>query len=126
MQISSLDTYDVSDEVTFPVYRVTFWLAPKRPSALESSPYPMAFNAERYRVTGARDVHEVLKWATNDGRHYELFIELPTDGADGVGVVRLAGFNPATAAYARPADYLSDATLAASTVAWIRAQEHDI
>ena len=106
MQISELESYDVAGEDAFPVYRVTFWVAPNRPAELADSPHPMAFNAERYRVTGARDIDEVLQWASSDGRRFELFVEV-TPGLSrvdqhGAEVLRLSGFNPAKIAHAPP------------------------
>lgn len=126
MQISELESYDVSGEDAFPVYRVTFWVAPGRPPQLADLPYPMAFNAERHRVTGARDIYEVLDWARADGRHFELFVEVAPDHRHvdqrGVEVLRLCGFNPAKVALAHPAGYISDATEAHRVVEWIRDQ----
>ena len=117
-------------EDAFPVYRVTSWVAPRKPPELADAPQPMAFNAERYRLTGAIDVHEALAWANADGRRFELFVEvtpgLPPPGQHGPEVLRLCGFNPAKVGQAHPADYLSDATEADSVVEWVRAQGYTL
>lgn len=125
MEIAELGSYDVTGLVEFPVYRAAFWAAPKRPPELGDAASPTAFNAERYRVTGARDVYEVLEWASNDGRRFELFVELPSASEHGVEVMRLSGFNPSAVGYSHPADYLSDPSAIESTVAWIGAQGYD-
>ncbi|QRY42349.1 hypothetical protein JVX92_15030 (plasmid) [Microbacterium hominis] len=106
MEISPWERLDETEVVSHPVYRVTFWELPPRPAGM-SNRYPMAFNAEHWRVTNARDALEVMAWADTQGRLYEMFVEVA--GATGFTgtVLRLAGFNPTAALGEDPANYLS-------------------
>jgi len=68
---------DITLTVDFPVYRVTFWVSMESVTGNSGS-----FNAERWRLSGVRDVQEVLVWASADGRPHEVFAE-SSNGAAG-------------------------------------------
>ncbi|WP_298226812.1 hypothetical protein [Gryllotalpicola sp.] len=109
---------DESWTTSFPVYRVTFWNLPDWHGP--STPYPIAFNAESWRVVGARDLHEVVAWADADGRQYELFAESEDSrsGRQFTGtVLRLTGYNPALGAERSPNALISDLAAAAGVQA---------
>jgi len=104
--VDRLDESWVSDH---PTYRVTLWSLPTHAEGYDHR-YPSAFNNEHWRITGARDVHEVVSWAQADGRLYEVFAE-SEDADSGPGftktVLRLAGYNPALGAGFDPTEFLS-------------------
>jgi hypothetical protein len=92
MEAAQVDPRDISWEVGAPTYRVYFW------SRVDVSPGVAAgcagWVADEWRLTRARDVHEVLTWAEQrrGGRSYTLYAEF--GGEDGMGMVNLAGIDP--------------------------------
>ncbi|MCS6521319.1 hypothetical protein [Curtobacterium citreum] len=69
LRAEQVDPRDVQVEVDDPVYRVYFT--------------DEGGASDEYRLTGATDVREVLRWGTANaaGRSFQLFVE--TDGAGG-------------------------------------------
>lgn len=111
LHAEEIDRLDESWVSGHPVYRVTFWSLPA--GAKRGTPViPFGFNAEHWRISGARDAFEVLAWAREDGRAFELFAESEdADTARGFTgtVLRLTGYNLAYGPSYDPRDYLSTA-----------------
>lgn len=86
-----MDPRDASWEISSPTYRVYFWRAAEAPSG---TPGHGGWSSDEWRLTGARDLHEVLEWADlrSAGRSYTLHVEV--DVAEGRGLVNLAGVDP--------------------------------
>jgi hypothetical protein len=111
LHVEGIDRLDESWVSDHPAYRVTFWSLPRGTDGA-SQLVPLAFNAEHWRISGARDALEVLAWARADGRMFELFAE--SEDADAAGgftrtVLRLTGYNPALGPSHNPRDFLSTA-----------------
>jgi hypothetical protein len=76
-----------------PVYRVYFWHQPPAPPDVPQS--SMGYHCDEYRLRGARDVREVLDWATSNARPeqtFTLYVEHLHDGRP--GLIHLAGDDP--------------------------------
>lgn len=81
-------------EVWKPVYLVYFWHQPPAPPGVLQQ--RMGFVCDEHRVTGAEDVHEVLRWALDTARSeqtFTLYADLNTPER-GPGLIRLAGIDP--------------------------------
>jgi len=82
MDAQPVDPRDITWEVDYPTYRVTFW----RPDGSAS---------DEWRLTDAVNIHDVLAWSSarvEPGWSYQVFIETAT--TRGLGTLRLAGSNP--------------------------------
>ncbi len=92
MDATPVDPRDVSWEVDSPAFRVYFWQRVKAPAVVV--PELAGRSSEEWRLTGARDVHEVLEWAALrvGDRSYTLHVEVDT--VEGRGLIRLAGADP--------------------------------
>lgn len=90
MEIEGVDPRDIEWELDCPVYRVYFWSQPAGGAA------PAMYHAEEHRITGARDVHDVIAWATDKSRPdqvFTLYVEHTAHGSR--GLIRLGGEGPA-------------------------------
>ncbi len=85
-----VDPRYVTSEENKPTYRVDFWKY-TRPDLVAQE---RGLATEEWRVSGARDVHEVIAWADEHslGRRYVLSVEFHEER--GVGLVRLSGRFP--------------------------------
>lgn len=93
MRADLVDPRDVEWEQPNPVYRVYFWHRPPPPAGIPAE--RVMWHCNEQRLTGAKDVHEVIAWAIEQlpaGDHYVLYVE-HTDGGRR-GLVRLAGVDP--------------------------------
>jgi hypothetical protein len=82
MDAQPIDPRDITWEVDYPTYRVTFW---RRDGSA----------SDEWRLTDAINVHEVLAWAdarVEAGWTYQVFIE--TAATRGLGTLRVVGPNP--------------------------------
>jgi hypothetical protein len=93
--------------IEHPAYWVRVWV---KPQSVVDGPYPVAWNADSYRVSGVVDVHEVLAWAGRLGEWSEVFVE-DSEVTPPV-LMRIAGFNPARGDGHPPGEFISDATSA--------------
>jgi hypothetical protein len=81
-----IDPRDIAWQVSEPAYRVYFWDRLGGPGSM--------WRSDEWRLTGA-DVGEVLEWANRNAasRYFTVGVEV-TDGAAGLGMVRLHGWEP--------------------------------
>lgn len=85
MDAQPIDPRDITWEVDYQTYRVTFW---RRDGSASNE----------WRLTNAINVHDALAWAdarVEPGRTYQVFIETAT--TRGLGTLRLVGPNPSAA-----------------------------
>lgn len=90
MIIEGVDPRDIEWEVDQPVYRVYYWHQPPAPRGIAQS--DVMYHCEEHRVSGARDLDEVLDWARSTARPeqtFVLYVEHTQDGSP--GLIRLAG-----------------------------------
>jgi hypothetical protein len=108
---------DVGRVDKFPAYRVFLWQQTPRPPKLANSPVQMGMMLTAWRVTGARDVREVLEWvdAERGDRTFGVYAEVADIGTtatdevpDHVRLVRLAGYDPVDSSEPNPDPYFSD------------------
>jgi hypothetical protein len=93
MIIELVDPRDVQHEVDQPVYRVYFWNRPAPPSGVPTQ--DLAYPCEEYRLQGALDVHEVVRWATATAVPEQTFVIYAEHHIDGrPELIRLAGRDP--------------------------------
>lgn len=85
-----VDPRYVTAEENEPTYRVDFWTYTRPELAAQER----GLATEEWRVSGARDVHEVIAWADqhSSGRQYVLSAEFRQE--QGTGLVRLSGKFP--------------------------------
>jgi hypothetical protein len=91
--IEGVDPRDIEWEVDQPVYRVYFWHQPPAPPGIRQQ--DVMYHCDENRISGARDVHEVLDWATSTARPeqaFVLYVEHMLAGSP--GLIRLAGDDP--------------------------------
>lgn len=96
MNIAPVDPRDADVEAPAPTYWVIFWQKGRQPEGLPGD-VAVAFTSDEFRITDARDVHEVITWADSDprGRQYSLYCELLRPDSLGNAVIaRLAGEDP--------------------------------
>lgn len=101
MDIDPVDPRDTEWETERPTYRVYFWGRSSAP--LEVPPEHVGYYAREYRLHGAEDVHEVIRWANSAAaadETYTLYVECRDAAAP--GLILLAGTDP-TAAGPKPA-----------------------
>lgn len=94
MKIEGIDPRSASYESATPAYWVIFWSQPPRPSDVPEDVL-IGFHSDEFRISGALDVFEVVRWAESDAecRGYTLYCEVvENDGA--VTIARLAGTDP--------------------------------
>jgi hypothetical protein len=84
MEARPVDPRDTEWEVDRPTYRVYFWRGQPRGG----------YASEEFELRGAADVHEVLSWAEQRAEGRLVTIYAVRDGADGRGLIRLAGVDP--------------------------------
>lgn len=94
MIIEGVDPRDIEWEVEQPVYRVYFWHQPPAPPGVSQE--HMGYHCDEHRLTGARDVHEVLRWANDTARPEQSFtLYVEHDNLDHErGLIHLAGIDP--------------------------------
>jgi hypothetical protein len=83
MQVRGIDPRDVRSEVEQPTYRVYFFESDGR--------------SDEYHLTGARDVAEVLDWATANANDRTYVVYVLTDfgpSSEQPGLIRLLGRDP--------------------------------
>lgn len=75
-----------------PVYRIDFWRQHDPPPGEGTE--KMGYKQDAYRLTGAKNVHEVRAWAQEnaDGRSFVIWIELGP--ADDRTIARVEGVDP--------------------------------
>ncbi|RJK95912.1 hypothetical protein D5H78_09940 [Vallicoccus soli] len=93
MHAAPVDPRDTCWEVDSPAFRVYFWQQPT-PVSQASAPELAGWSLEEWRLTGPRDVNEVIAWAElhRGDRSYTLHVEVDEQG--GLGLVTLAGTDP--------------------------------
>lgn len=94
MIIERADPCDVEWEVKQPVYRVYFWHQQPAPPGVPQE--HMGYECDPHRLTGASDVHEVLRWASHTARpeqSFTLYVE-HENGERGRWLSHLAGIDP--------------------------------
>lgn len=94
MIIEGVDPRDIEWEVDQPVYRVYFWHQPPAPPGVAQE--HMGYHCHEHRLTGADDVHEVLRWATDTAQPEQSFtLYVEHDSLErGRGLIHLAGIDP--------------------------------
>jgi hypothetical protein len=94
MNVEPLQFRDVIDRHSYyqPVYRVDFWKQQTPPPG--GDPELMGYKQDSYRISGARSVREVRRWAEEhaDGRQFVIWIELGTD--EDRTIARVEGVDP--------------------------------
>jgi hypothetical protein len=91
--IEGVDPRDIEWEDDHPVYRVHLWHQPPAPPDIPQS--SVGYHCDEYLLRGARDVHEVLDWASSTARaerRFTLYIEHLHAGWP--GLIHLAGDEP--------------------------------
>jgi hypothetical protein len=75
-----------------PDYRVDFWhqISPPEGSAAET----MGYKQDSFRITGAKDVHEVLDWAEKNANDRTFVVWGAYKTPEGHGIVRVHGLDP--------------------------------
>lgn len=90
MEALRVDPWDTSRDVGEPAYLVIFWLQPPPESAGVTS-----WSPDEWRLTGARDIRDVIEWAEvrcGPYQQFTLYLELEADGQR--AGQRLAGHDP--------------------------------
>jgi hypothetical protein len=92
MEARPVDPRDTEWEVSCPTYRVYFWRRQPRGG----------YASEEFELRGAADVRDVLRWAKKRAGGRLVTIYAVRDGADGRGLIRLAGVDPTVSDEAAP------------------------
>lgn len=96
-----MDPRDTEWVVERPTYRVFFWRPVEVPSAAGREP---AYRSRAYRLEGAADVLEVLRWADDVASAEETsVVYLESRDAGAPGLVLLAGVDPTAEHVSEPA-----------------------
>jgi hypothetical protein len=93
LNIAHVDPRDTAWEVDQPAYRVYFWHQQLAPPGIRQA--QMGYVSDEYRLTGADDVVQVLRWAKGAARPeqtFTLYVEHLHD--NGPGLIKLAGEDP--------------------------------
>lgn len=103
MDIDPVDPRDTQWERERPTYRVYFW--GRSPAPTEVPAEQVGYYAREYRLRGAEDVHQVIRWADSAAaaeETYTLYVECQDAGVP--GLILLAGTDPTAAGRAPTPD----------------------
>jgi hypothetical protein len=87
MEVSLIDPRDTKWEVTYPTYRVTFWLQQRR------NQHASEWASEEWSIKDA-DIDQVLAWAQDKAQTRPFIIYAYIAASDGPGLIRLFGTDP--------------------------------
>lgn len=92
MKCEGLDPRIVTYEDESPRYWVIFWSYGGRD---ENGRY-YGLESDEWRLSGARDIYEVIEWANSDKkkRQYQIFSEYTVPETDALGISLLYGEDP--------------------------------
>lgn len=93
MDVSQVDPRTSHGSNSSPVYRVYFWRSYDSDDSHHLPGSPPSLESDEYRITGARDIFQVLSWVNSEsrGRAFQLFVEGDSRGGELVDLYQIAG-----------------------------------